>query len=313
MNAKSTMFLLLYATFLSAYTQAQRLSTTSCTAPPGYTLVWHDEFDIDGRPNPLHWSYETGFVRNNELQWYQPENAYIKEGKLVIEGRKEKVENTAYDPSSKDWRKNQAIATYTSASIHTKDKQSFQYGIFEVRAKIDPAMGLWPAIWTLGIQHPWPANGEIDLMEYHQVDGEATILANAAWAHVRLRASWDEAKIPFSRFLEKDPAWADKFHIWKMEWEEGYIRLYLDEELLNEMDLTQTRNPDGFNPFHQPHYILLNLAIGSNGGDASQTSFPRTYKVDYVRVYQKIKEPTDDKTHLSAIDAGLSDRVLLQP
>ena len=73
-----------------------------------------------------------------------------------------------------------------------------------------------------------------------------------------------------------------------MDWDEKSIRLYLDDELLNETDLSTTVNPDGFQPFHQPHYVLLNLAIGGqNGGDPSNTKFPTRYEVDYVRVYQK--------------------------
>lgn len=262
-------------------------SGNKTVAPEGYELVWQDEFGYDGKPHSSNWSYESGFVRNNELQWYQSDNAFVKDGLLIIEGRREKVKNTSHDSTSKDWRKSRKWAEYTSSSIHTRGKHAFQYGIFEIRAKIDPSLGMWPAIWTLGVNKGWPANGEIDIMEYYQVDGEATILANAAWAHERLRAAWDEAKIPFSTFLEKDPDWADKFHIWKMEWDEDFIRLYLDDELLNEVDLGHTLNPDGFNPFRQPHYILLNLAIGSNGGDPSTTSFPRTYEVDYVRVFQK--------------------------
>ena len=72
-----------------------------------------------------------------------------------------------------------------------------------------------------------------------------------------------------------------------MQWTESFIKLYLDDELINEVDLSQTVNPDGSNPFHHPHYILLNLAIGSNGGDPSSSAFPLKYEVDYVRVYQK--------------------------
>lgn len=255
--------------------------------PEGYELVWHDEFDQDGKPDENSWSYEQGFVRNNELQWYQSDNATVKDGVLVIEGRREKVKNDRHDPNSKDWRRNREWAEYTSSSINTRGKHAFQYGIFEIRAKIDPAQGMWPAIWTLGVTKGWPANGEIDIMEYYLVKGEPTILANAAWAHPSLRAAWDEVTVPFSKFLEKDPQWADKFHVWKMEWTESFIRLYLDDELLNEVGLSETVNPDGFNPFHQPHYILLNLALGSNGGDPSATSFPRNYLVDYVRVFQK--------------------------
>ncbi len=253
----------------------------------GYTLLWSEEFNADGVPNTEFWSFEEGFQRNNELQWYQKENASVADGVLVIEGRKEKIKNTAYDGTSRDWRKNREFADYSSSSINTSDKFEFQYGIMEVRAKIDTASGMWPAIWTLGVSRPWPANGEIDVMEYYQVKGVPTILANAAWAHPSLRAAWDEAKIPFVDILKKDPDWPSKFHVWKMDWTAEYIRIYLDDELLNEIDLSQTVNPDGFNPFHQPHYILLNMALGSNGGSLDNTSFPREYQVDYVRVYQK--------------------------
>jgi beta-glucanase (GH16 family) len=73
-----------------------------------------------------------------------------------------------------------------------------------------------------------------------------------------------------------------------LNWDKDFIRLYLDNELLNEVDLSKTINPDGFNPFNQPQYILLNLAIGGDhGGDPSQTVFPIAYEVDYVRIYQK--------------------------
>ena len=255
--------------------------------PSGYQLVWQEEFEKEGAVSDENWNFEKGFVRNNEMQWYQEANAGQKGGMLFIEGRREKVANPGYEPGSENWKKSREFAEYTSSSINTRGKFEFQYGILEVKAKIDTASGMWPAIWTLGISKPWPANGEIDVMEFYQVKGEPTILANAAWADASKRANWDEAKIPFADFLKKDPNWPEKFHIWKMDWTEDYIRLYLDGELLNEVNLKETINPDGFNPFHQPHYILLNLALGSNGGDLSPTDFPREYVVDYVKVYQK--------------------------
>ncbi len=72
-----------------------------------------------------------------------------------------------------------------------------------------------------------------------------------------------------------------------MEWDADFIKLYLDHELINEVPLADFTNADGFNPFRQPYYILLNLAIGSNGDDPSGTTFPRRFEVDYVRVYQR--------------------------
>ena len=254
---------------------------------PGYRLVWNEEFNIGTRPNPIFWSYEKGLVRNNEAQYYQEANASIQNGYLVIEGRREDITNEKYEAGSQDWRKANPRASYSSSSIHTRGKKEFQFGIVEIRAKIDTAQGMWPAIWTLGVEKAWPENGEIDIMEFYRIGGEPHILANAAWKDPNLRAAWDEEKIPFSQFLEKDPHWAEKFHVWKMDWSESAIKIYLDDELLNEIDLKTTLNPDGFNPFHQPHYILLNLAIGSNGGDPGQSAFPRRYEVDYVRLFQK--------------------------
>ncbi|HSF54720.1 MAG TPA: glycoside hydrolase family 16 protein [Algoriphagus sp.] len=257
-------------------------------AKSGYVLIWKEEFDQNGKLDSTKWRFEKGFVRNQELQWYQEQNAKMENGNLIITGKRESVANPNFESSNQDWRKSRAQAEYTSSSINTRGKFDFQYGVVEVRAKIDTSMGLWPAIWTLGIKNPWPANGEIDIMEYYRVKNVATILANAAWADSgQYRAKWDEAKIPFDDFLKKDPDWPSKFHIWRMEWTEQTIKLYLDNELLNEIDLRETINPDGFNPFRHPHYILLNLAIGGNGGDPSGSVFPGEYLVDYVRVYQK--------------------------
>lgn len=253
----------------------------------GYVLIWQDEFDQNGKVDSAKWTFESGFVRNQELQWYQLQNSQLENGKLVITGKREVVPNPNFETGHRDWKKSRPQAEYTSASINTRGKFDFQYGVVEVRAKIDTALGMWPAIWTLGIKNPWPANGEIDIMEYYRVKGDPTILANAAWADENIRAKWDEAKVPFSEFLKQDPDWPSKFHVWRMEWTEDFIKLYLDDQLLNEVDLTETINPDGFNPFHQPHYILLNLAIGGNGGDPSASVFPSEFLVDYVRVYQK--------------------------
>lgn len=246
----------------------------------GWNLVWSDEFNSVGRPDPAKWGYEKGFVRNSELQWYQEDNARLENGSLIIEGRRQRVANPAYEPLSKDWRKNRMFAHYTSSALETRNLHQWTYGRFEIRARIDPQQGLWPAIWFLGYG-PWPSNGEIDLMEYYQ----HTVLANAAWGVGG--GTWDTTKTPLTKFTAKDKDWGKKFHTWRMDWDADWIRLYLDDEMLNETDLSKTVNPDGKNPFHEPHFIILNLAIGATGGDPTPLSFPRRFEVDYVRVYQK--------------------------
>ena len=124
-------------------------------------------------------------------------------------------------------------------------------------------------------------------MEFYRIKGIPTILANFAWGTGnRWVAKWDDLKKPLSDFTASDPDWTKKFHIWRMDWNKDSINLFLDDQLLNTTLLSQTINPDGFNPFLQPHYLLLNLALGRNGGDPSKSRFPIKYEIDYVRVYQ---------------------------
>ncbi len=250
----------------------------------GYTLVWADEFNQKGRPDTSNWNYEQGFVRNEELQWYQPENANCENGILIIEAKKESRPNPNYNAESKDWRKKRSTIDYTSACLITRNKQQWLYGRFVMRARIDISKGMWPAWWTLGVSKPWPANGEIDIMEYYR----GKLLANIACLGSNRNAYW------FSKTFKTDSlggtAWASQFHTWRMDWTEEFIALYCDDQLLNKVNLEQLVNKDGsgFNPFKQPHYMLLNLALGGmNGGDPSSTTFPSKFEIDYVRVYQK--------------------------
>ena len=293
MNKK---LLLLIFSVLSGSLSAQEenLYRPDSNAPrsiPGYKLTWSDEFNLTGKPDNKSWRYENGFVRNEELQWYQSDNANCSNGALKIEGRRETIMNPNYINGSADWRKNREYANYSASSITTRDSHSWLYGRFEVRARIPVVKGSWPAIWTLGISKGWPSNGEVDLMEFYRINTVPSILANAAWStndsNNKWIAKWDGSNKPLADFTSIDPDWANKFHTWRMDWDKDFIRLYLDDELLNEIDLSKTINPDGFNPFHQPQYLLLNLALGGNGGDPSQTNFPIVYEIDYVRVYQK--------------------------
>jgi beta-glucanase (GH16 family) len=258
-----------------------------------WNLVWSEEFDRDGKLDEAVWNYENGFARNEEAQWYQPDNAYCKDGKLVIEARKvEGRKNPLYEAGSKDWRKKREFIEYTSSSVTTAGKKEFLYGRFEVYAKIPIAGGSWPAIWLLGKGVQWPSCGEIDVMEYYRIKGVPHILANACWGTDRpYHAKWNSAKIPFTHFTDRDANWADKFHLWRMDWDETSIKLYLDDELLNEIPLSETVNGkigQGSNPFRKPMYLLLNLAIGGiNGGPIDDAALPMKYEIDYVRVYQK--------------------------
>lgn len=265
---------------------------TAQTGKEDWKLIWNDEFDVDGCPDSLKWDYERGFVRNYELQWYAPENAFVRDGKLVIEARPADFPCPAYREGNRNWRNNRERVQWTSAALITKGKYSFLYGRLEVRARIPVCKGAWPAIWLLGTKNGWPENGEIDVLEYYQVKGVPTILANACWAgDTDADVQWDSSYTPLTHFTERDSAWAERFHVWRMDWDNEFIRLYVDNELLNEVDLKRTVNGKargtGINPFHYQQYLLLNLALDTRVKEYNMTDFPMRYEIDYVRIFQK--------------------------
>lgn len=254
-------------------------------ASNGYKLVWHDEFNQNGPPNPKNWNFERGFVRNNEAQWYQPENAFCTNGLLVIEARREHKPNPNYVPGSHRWQSSREWIDYTSASMTTRRLHEFTYGKFEMRARIDTRPGSWPAFWTLGDAPGirWPACGEVDIMEYYT----NVVLANVAYS-LDGRAKWSSPRKSIASL--GGAAWVKKFHVWEMDWDTNKIDLLLDGKVMNHFDVAQADKSDEGNPFHWPEYIILNQAIGGNqGGDPSQTEFPVRYEVDWVRVYQRAK------------------------
>ena len=257
-----------------------------------WQLIWSDEFDRDGAPDSTFWNYEQGFVRNHEAQWYQPQNAFQQDGRLIIEARREQRPNPTYRAGARHWGQQREQIEYTSACVTTRGKFEFLYGRLEVCARIPTAGGSWPAIWTLGSGMEWPSCGEIDVMEFYRVRGVPHILANVAWgSDRRYQAVWNTQRIPYTHFTERDADWDQHFHVWRMDWDETSIRLYLDDELLNETPLSRTVNGrigHHANPFTRPQYILLNLALGGdNGGSIDDTAFPLRYEIEYVRVYAR--------------------------
>lgn len=271
-----------------------------------YQTVWQEDFDTDGAINTDDWNTSTGFIRNNEMQWYQPENVWIEDGVMVFEGRKEHKPNPNYDPNSGDWRKNRQYIEYTSAAVSTNNKHDWLYGRFSVRAKIPTASGSWPAIWFLGnesVTGPWPSSGEIDLMEYYK----GKTLANTVWgSEAQWTGQWETGGggQPLSYWRTQNPNWTDEYHIWKMEWTKEAIKLYLDSELVTVCHLSRTINKGTWwkveNPFHTNQYLLLNLALGGDGGGTIDNSaLPMRYLVDYVHIEQIQETPTSiDHTEL---------------
>ncbi len=238
-----------------------------------WKLVWSDEFNYRGLPDKTKWDYEEGFVRNGESQYYtraRLENARVENGLLVIECRKEHFTPAHHAP-----------VEYTSASLNTLHKASWQYGRIEVRAKLPRGKGVWPAIWTLGTnveKAGWPACGEIDIMEF--VGKETNNIHGTVHYAVAGRHQQDGHAFATSR-----PS--DAFHIYAIEWTADRIDFYFDTNKYHTVYIDKA-GLGRDNPFRKPHYLLLNFALGGDwGGAIDNTILPQKYLIDYVRVYQR--------------------------
>lgn len=275
--------------------------------------AWGDEFNTDGSVNTDLWEFEEGFKRGNEPQFYVvgDNNAIVKDGRLLITGKKERSpENPRYDPTSSDYRKNWQYGDYTSASIRTREKRFFLYGRAEVRAKIDPTHGAFPAIWTCGRNKDWPKNGEIDIMEFYPSGGVNKLTSNfAAGKNKAWEAIWKSVFTPLSYYEAKDPDWIKKYHIYSMDWDEEQITLYVDGEYKNSIKIEEFKNEDGSVTFRNPQYMWLNLALKNNGLGLEVTEEkPIIFEVDYFRLYQKVVDhikPTKVENFNATADGSL--------
>ena len=260
----------------------------ACPAAEGWKLVWSDEFDKPGPPDPNKWDYEVGYVRNRELQYYtraRAANARVEGGHLVIEGRKERFPIPARDARKRKAAAPAKTANYTAASLITKGKADWLYGRIEVRAKLPRGRGVWPAIWMLGTNISrigWPACGEIDIMEFvgHTPDKvHATVHYRKAGKHASKGGHVKTAK-PF-----------DDFHVYAVEWSADRMDFFFDRQKVFTFDLAAAADKDA-NPFHKPQYLLINLALGGSwGGKMDDTVLPQKFLIDYVRIYQPADPP----------------------
>lgn len=239
----------------------------------GKKLVWSDEFEKPGLPDPQKWDYERGYRRNKELQYYcdRKENARIEKGNLVIEARNDSVN---FDGK---------IAPITSASLITQGKAEWTYGYIEVRAKVPSSLGTWPAIWMLGTNKSkvgWPACGEIDIMEHVGFDPDKihTNIHTKAYNHT-IKTNKGKAtaiKKPFTDFIK-----------YGVDWNKDKLDFYIDDRLVFTFQNEGTGSDVW--PFDQPFYLILNLAYGGSWGGqkgVDPSALPKKFLIDYVRVYQ---------------------------
>ena len=240
-------------------------------------LVWSDEFNYTGLPDSLKWGYDKGDGcpdvcgwGNNELEYYtvkRLENARVENGKLIIEARKEVFENK----------------NYTSARLVTKNKGDWQYGRFEIKAKLPKGTGMWPAIWMLPtkwVYGGWPQSGEIDIMENVGYWPDSVLGTVHTGAYNGMKGTQKT-----NGLCLKDIA--GTFHLYAIEWTSDSISFFMDGKKYHVFKNEHSGSEAW--PFDQAFHLLLNIAVGGNWGGkygVDDKIFPQKMEIDYVRVYQ---------------------------
>lgn len=235
----------------------------SITVDVELALVWSDEFNTDGLPDPSKWGYDLGAGGwgNSEAEYYtnRKENASVSNGTLKIIAQKESYNGSAY----------------TSARLLTKDKYAFTFGKVEVKAKVPSGLGTWPAVWMLGSNIGsigWPACGEIDIMEHR--GSELNKIFGTLHYTGRSGGNANGSTKEISNA-------STEFHIYALEWTPNSIKISVDNQVYHSVFNSSAL------PFNRDFFIIMNLAMGGNFAGPIDPSFTSaTLEIDYIRVYR---------------------------
>lgn len=236
-----------------------------------WTLHWNDEFnETNGSGvDASKWIHDVGGEGwgNNEEEYYTEgtNNCYIQDGNLVIEAKKEDMNDNKY----------------TSARIKTKGKFDFKYGKIEMRAKIPYGQGIWPAFWMLGSDIDkvgWPECGEIDIME--------NIGKEPKTVHGTLHGPGYSGNMGIGAAYELNEDFKNSYHIFSIEWSEDKIEWFVDGKRYHYMNPEKIIGNKWV--YNKEFFLIINLAVGGNwpGYPDDNTIFPQRFYIDYVRVYK---------------------------
>jgi beta-glucanase (GH16 family) len=269
---------ILAAAVLGGCAAAPPAPSARLAVPPGYALVWADEFDRDGLPDASRWDYDTGRNKdgwyNHEQQYYagpRAENAVVRSGRLVITARRESL------ATAPDW----GGQAYTSARLITRGKAQWTYGFFEVRARMPCGRGTWPAIWMVGAAGRWPDDGELDILEHVGSNPERVSSAVHTAAASGGTAVSGKQRVPDA---------CTAMHDYQMLWTPEGIWFGVDGLTHWHYARRLQADPRGW-PFDAPQFLILNIAIGGDlGGPVDDGAFPLTMEIEHVRVWQRIPQ-----------------------
>ncbi|HET8728698.1 MAG TPA: family 16 glycosylhydrolase [Alphaproteobacteria bacterium] len=242
-------------------------------AENGWVMTFEDNFDtLDRSTWDTKYPWGDRF-QQNEMQFYSDDSVgvdpfSVEDGVLTIEA----AEATEGNAGSQAYPEG---LPYTSGLLSSHESFSQQYGYFEMNAKLPEGKGMEPAFGLL----PMDQEGapEADVMEI--VGSAPSTLETPNQSNDEDGSSGDDAEAGNM---------SDGFHRYGLAWNEDEVILYFDGQ-----EMARTDTPSDF---HEPMYMLANLAVGGDGPGAadSDTQLPAEMEIDYIRAYQYADDASTD-------------------
>lgn len=243
--------------------------------PPGtgggddWAIVFEDGFDGSSVRS------ENWRVRDDDYLPYdeavltaRAKNVSVSNGSLKITAHRERgtVGKTTRD--------------YTTGYLDTIGKNAWQYGRFEMRAKLPNSVGMWPAFW---LRADRGGAGEIDILE--GLGG----MPNHAHQAILENTHGTAAQLGNDHTLPTDTT--AQWHVYAVEVEPERVTWEIDGKPV--FTVTSDEAPWLRDTFDEPMNIRLNLQVGGKYPDymgkpvGAASQFPATFEVDWVRVLQR--------------------------
>lgn len=254
--------------------------------PTPWLLVWSDEFDGTSLDANKWQAFGGNYGNPPRLQVYRTgqENMRVEDGRLVL--------RATHDPATDEWFSGMVTtndARQPENPSWAQGNLGWQYGRFEIRARMPYARGLWPALWMRPVddiyEGSWPHNGEIDILEWLGPQGSVpqaptdSLISNIHFKGPDNINKQNREEVPVTQ------AYAEDWHVYALEWEEGAFRFFVDGQQVHEV--TSWDSLQGYPaPFDQRFDIIINLQVGAWAGTPDPADYPAQMEVDWVRVYE---------------------------
>lgn len=170
---------------------------------------------------------------------------------------------------------------YLTGGIYSWNKFAFQYGRIEIKAKLDQAYGMWPAIWMLSEKDIYPDqhNGEMDIMEKLNHDDFA------------YQTTHNHATITLKQETPKKFATGEidttGYNVYSVSWYPDKLVYAING--VKTYEYPKVKEDDTYQwPFDQPFYLIIDQQMEHAwpGKITNPEELPISMTVDWVRLYQ---------------------------